>query len=108
MFLSFCVLDDFFCFKQFGFLGILGPPANHASHWIRDLWSKGVLLFLAFFLMFLSFCVLDNFLRFSKKLGFGVFFVHPTVVSLLYPHRSRDALSPVCRIFCNGSRFNFH
>ena len=31
----------------------------------------------------LSFWVLDDFLRFSKKLGFWVLLVHPTVVSVL-------------------------
>jgi hypothetical protein len=31
----------------------------------------------------LSFCVLDDFLHFSKKLGFLVFFVHPTLASVL-------------------------
>ena len=29
-------------FNKIGFLGILGQPGNHASQWIRDLWSKGV------------------------------------------------------------------
>ena len=48
-----------------------------------DLWSKGLSLILAYFYMFLSFCVLDEFFRFSKKLGFWVFLVHPTVVSVL-------------------------
>ena len=33
--------------------------------------------------MFLSFCNLDDFFRFSKNLGFWVFLVHPTVVSVL-------------------------
>ena len=63
--------------KKIKFLGILGPPGNHASRWIRDLWSKGVLLILAYLLTFLSFCVLDDFFRFSKKSGFLVFLVHP-------------------------------
>ena len=36
-------------FNKIGFLGILGPPRNHASRWIRDLWSKGISLILAFF-----------------------------------------------------------
>ena len=39
----------FFSFKKIGFLGILGPPGNHASRWIRDLWSKGVSLIFAYF-----------------------------------------------------------
>ena len=119
-------------------LGILGPPGKHTSRWIRDLWSKGVLLILAYFLdifdflpfgmiffcfqknqvlglvlvqqnmvetthlnglqtsgqrayrkfwhisrRFLSFCVLDDFFFFSKKSGFRVFLVHPTMVSVL-------------------------
>ena len=50
---------------------------NHASRWIRDLWSKGVSLILAYLYTFLSFCVLDDFFRFSKKSGFWVFLVHP-------------------------------
>ena len=54
-------------FKKNGFLGILGPPGNHASRWIKDLWSKGILLILAYFQTFLSFCVLDDFCRFQKK-----------------------------------------
>ena len=33
--------------------------------------------------MFLSFCVLDDFFRDSNKLGFWVFLIHPTVVSVL-------------------------
>ena len=33
--------------------------------------------------MFLSFCVLDDFFLFSKKLGFGVFLVHPPMASAL-------------------------
>ena len=33
--------------------------------------------------MFLSFCVFNEFFHFSKKSGFGVFLVHPTVVSVL-------------------------
>ena len=65
-------------FKIFGFLGILGPPGNPASRWITDLWSKGVLLILAYFQTLLSFCVLNDFLRFEwffpffKKIMFSV------------------------------------
>ena len=36
----FAFLMSFCFFKKIGFLGILGPPGNHASRWIRDLWSK--------------------------------------------------------------------
>ena len=48
------------------------------------------------------------FFHFSKKSGFGVFLVHPTMVLVrigrigrigIGTHRSRDALSPVCGIF---------
>ena len=56
---------------------------NHASRWIRDLWSKGVSLILAYLLMFFSFCFLDDFFCFSKKSGFGVFLVHPPMASVL-------------------------
>ena len=35
-------------FKKILFLRILGPPGNHTSRWIRDLWSKGVSLILAY------------------------------------------------------------
>ena len=34
----------FFRLKKIWFSGILGSPGNHASRWIRDLWSKGILL----------------------------------------------------------------
>jgi hypothetical protein len=81
-------------FKQFGFLGILGPSGNHPSRWIRDLWSKGVSLILAYFLTFLSFCVLDNFFHFSKKMGFWYSWSTLLWYRCYYPHRSRDALSP--------------
>ena len=64
-------------------MGILGPPGNHATQWIRDLWLKSVSLILAYFKTFLSFCVLDYFFSFSKNSFFWVFLVHPTVVSVL-------------------------
>ena len=78
-FIFFC----WFCLKKHG--------GNHASRWIRNLWSKGVSLNLAYLLTFLSFCVLDDFFRYSWS-------------TLLWhrcydPHRSRDALSPVCGFF---------
>ena len=39
----------FFPFKKKKrFLGILGPPGNHAFRWIRELWLKGVSLILAY------------------------------------------------------------
>ena len=76
---NFCIFLDvfefllfgwfFLFFKEFGFLGILGPPGNHTSQWIRDLWLKGISLILAYFEMFLSFCVLDDFSHFLKQFG---------------------------------------
>ena len=35
------------------------------------------------FLHVFEFCILDDFFHFSKKMGFGVFLVHPPVVSML-------------------------
>ena len=35
---------------------------------------------------------MDNIFCFSKKLGFGVFLVHPTVVSVLLSASSREML----------------
>ena len=49
---------------------------NHTSQWIRDLWSKGISLILAYLQRFLSFCVLNDIFRFSKKSGFLLFLVH--------------------------------
>ena len=66
--------------KKIGFWGILCSTkhgGNHASWWIRDLWSKGVSLILAYLYTFLIFCVLDDFFCFSKESGFWVFLVHP-------------------------------
>ena len=72
---------------------------NHASRWIRDLWSKGISLILAYIKTFLSFCIFDDFFRFSKYLGFGYSWSTLLWYRCYYPHRSRDALSPVCGIF---------
>ena len=43
---------------------------NHASRWIRDLWSKGVSLILAYFYTFLSFCKFGWFFPIFKKIRF--------------------------------------
>ena len=57
---------------------------NHASRWIRDLWSKGVSLILAYISRrFWLFAFWMIFSLFQKKIGFRVFLVHPTVVSVL-------------------------
>ena len=70
-------------FKKSGFWGILCQPGNHASRWIRDLWSKGVSLILAYFLTFLSLAFWMIFFHFSRKSGFGVFLVHPPMALVL-------------------------
>ena len=82
-FLVFAFWMIFSIFFLIRFFEILGPPGNHASQWIRDLWSKGILLILAYFYTFLVFAFWMIFFRFSKISGFGVFLVHRTVVSVL-------------------------
>ena len=111
-------MDFFLVFQQKkGFWGIIGPTnhgGNHASRWIRDLWSKGKSLILSYFLKFFSFCTLENFFCFSKKLGFGVFLVHPIMVSVLlcasvercFVSRMRDFFSLF--FFMSGCVFLVH
>ena len=43
---------------------------HHAPWWIRDLWSKGISIILAYLYTFLSFCVFNIFFTFSKKIEF--------------------------------------
>ena len=81
----FAFLVSFSVFKKIRFLGFLCPPRNHTSRWIRDLWSKGVSLILAYFKTFLSFWVLDDFSCFSKKSGVRVFFVQQNMVETTLP-----------------------
>ena len=50
---------------------------------------------------------MDDFFRFSKKLGFGFSWSTLLWYRCYYPHRSRDALSPVCGIFCFKTFFSF-
>ena len=47
--------------------------------------------------MFLSFCFLDDFFSFSKKIGFRLFLVHPTVVSSI---RLTVFLPPLPEVGC--------
>ena len=49
--------------------------------------------------MFLSFCVLDHYFHIKKKQVFGYYWSTLLWYWCYYPHRSRDALSPVCKIF---------
>ena len=57
----------FLFFKKIRFLGIIGPPGNHASRWIWDLWLKGILLILAYFYMFFVFLRFGWLFPFFKK-----------------------------------------
>ena len=73
---------------------------NHPSRWMRDLWTKGIPLILAYLKTFLSFLRFGWFFPFFNKnwvLGYS----WSTLLWhwCYYPHRSRDALSPVCGIF---------
>ena len=52
----------------FGLICLTKHGGNHTSQWIRDLWSKGVLLILAYFKTFLIFCVLDDFFSVFHKI----------------------------------------
>ena len=45
-------------------------PGNHASQWIKDLWSKVVSLILTYLQTFLSFRIFNNFFPFFKKIWF--------------------------------------
>ena len=69
-------------------------PRSRMSNIVRDSESLGksnekkwsyiwTFLFGSGLKTFLSFCVLDDFFRFSKKLGFGAFLVHPTMALVL-------------------------
>ena len=74
----------FYVFPKNWVIGYSCPPRNHASRWIRDLWSKGLSLILAYFQTFLSFFAFwMTFSRFSKKLGFGAFLFHPPMAFVL-------------------------
>ena len=60
----------------------LSHPRNHASRRIRDLWSKGISLILAYLHFAFLFLIFDGFFRFSKKSGFWYFvnFLSITVI----------------------------
>ena len=87
---------DLSVFQTIQVLGYSWSTGNRASRWIRDLWSKGVSIILAYFETFLTFCVLDDFFSFVFLIGFRVLLVHHIVVSVLL---SASALSPVCGFF---------
>ena len=59
-FLSFCILDDFFRFKKFGFFGILGPPYRGIGAIIRIGWE---MLCLPYMLLLCYVCYCLNILR---------------------------------------------
>ena len=91
--------------KKSGFGGILCPTkygGNHASRWMRDLWSKGVsLISLIYSRVFWLFAFLVIFSVFQKNQVFWYSWSTLLWHRCYYPHRSRDALSPVCGIFSN-------
>ena len=99
MFLSFCVLDDFFCFSNNSGFRYSGSTRKPRFRWIRDLWSKGVSLILAYFQTLLIFLFWMIFFVFQKICFFGYFWSTLLWYRCYYLHRSKDALSPVCRIF---------
>ena len=94
MFFEFlCFKLIFSVFKKLRFWCILGPPRNHASQWIRDLWLKGVSLLWHISRHFwgFAFCMIFFFSVFQKK-------IRVLCYRCYNPHRSRNALSPVCGI----------
>ena len=50
------------------------------------------------------FCVLDDFFRFSKKSGFGVFFVQQNMVETMHPDGLETSGQRAYRQFCHISR----
>ena len=78
---------------------------NHASRWIRDLWSKDLWIILPYLSTFLSFSVLDYFFLFIYF--FFLVFVYSCSTLLWYwcyhLHWSRDLMSPICGIFFTNS-----
>ena len=95
--------------KQFGFLGILGPPGNHSSRWTRDLWSKGVYLILGIFLDIFEFLRFRWFSPFFKKISFLGILGYSTVV-LVLPSASveRCFVSRMRDFFLGGQQINRH
>ena len=87
MFLSFCVLDDLFCFSKNSDFGVFLVQQNMVETTLPDgLETFGQKAYQKFWYIsrrFWVFCVLDDFFRFSKKSGFGVFLVQPTMVLVL-------------------------
>ena len=61
--------------------------------------GESISLILAYLQTFLIFCVFDNFFIFQKNWAFGYSWSTLLWYQCYYPHRSRDALSPVCGIF---------
>ena len=84
-----------------GWFWLTKHGGNHASRWIRDLWSKGILLILGIFLDVFEFLRFGWLFLFSKNVGFGVFFIHPTVKSvLLSASVERCLVSRMWDFFC--------
>ena len=86
MFLSFCILDDFFRFSKKSGFGVFFVQQNMVETMLPDGLETLVERFIANFVIFLDvseFCVFGDFFRFSKKWGFWVFLVHPPMASVL-------------------------
>ena len=100
MFLSFCIFYDFFRFsKKFGFWVFLVHPETRLPDGLETSGQRVYRLFwhisgrfwlLAFWMIFPVF---------QKKMVFGYSWSTLLWYRCYYPHRTRDALSPVCGIF---------
>ena len=78
------------------------------SRWFRDLWSKGVLLILAYFQTFLSFCIQDGFSVFQKNRVLGYSLSNKTWWKPRFPMDQRPLVEgciPNFVIFLDVSEF---
>ena len=95
MFLSFCILDDFFRFwKKSGFWVFLVHPETTLPKGLETSGQRGGRA--KFFWVFAFWII---FSVFQKYLVLGYFWFTLLWHQCYYPHRLRDALSPVCGIF---------
>ena len=89
------------CKKKFFFYWfcLTKHGGNHASWWIRDLWSKGISVILAYLYTFWVFPFWIIFFCFYLFFGFVYSWSTLLWYRCYYPHRSRDSVSPVYGIF---------
>ena len=98
--LSFCILNDFFLLKKKMFFGY--SWSTWKPRFLMDLRPlvKGRIANFGIFLdVFEILRFLMIFLVFQKIMVFGYSWSTLLGYRCYYPHRSRDALSPVCGIF---------